>query len=503
MLPEVDGGAATHPSEPPPPLASSDGSDGGILRAPDRELTSGESVGEYVIEAKVGEGSFGIVYRAKHPLIGKRVAIKVLAGSYSADPQVSARFLSEAQAVNRIAHPNIVDIFSFGRLQDGRLYYVMEYLDGVSLDRRLSERGRLSLSEAATILRPIARALDAAAARGVAHRDLKPANVMLGTTADGEVVPKLVDFGIAKILGADRPALEHTATGSPIGTPYYMSPEQCRAEPVDPRTDVYAFGVMLYQALTGELPFKGPSFLDIMMKHVERDPLPPSKIRAALGRDVDRLVLALMAKRPEDRPPRLGPVVEELAKLAIRSVDLESSIPPEEITAPFRKPGGAAPKLAVGVVLLGGVAAWVFLGSKPDRSEATPEDASAPVVDTASVSAVIVEPRLTHTPTPAAELVRPGLERPERVRLEVSGTPAKMRVWSGKLELGTVPGVLLLAKSDDPLVLVFRAKGYQPRTLSFTPSRDGRLTIRLPRAGTKSKKARTNADEIEDVNWGR
>ncbi|MBI2376412.1 MAG: serine/threonine protein kinase [Deltaproteobacteria bacterium] len=495
LVQDVDGAARTHPSEPPQAPTSLD--DVEILSRPDPELEAGASVGEYLVEAKVGEGSFGTVYRAAHPLIGKRVAIKVLSGSYSADAQVSARFLSEAQAVNRIAHPNIVDIFSFGRLADGRLYYVMEYLDGESLDKRLAQKGRLSLSEAAKLLRPIARALDAAAARGVAHRDLKPANVMLGTTADGEVVPKLVDFGIAKILGADRPKLEQTATGSPIGTPYYMSPEQCRAEAVDPKTDVYAFGVMLYQVLTGELPFKGPSFLEIMMKHVERDPVAPSRIRPSLGAQVDRLVLSLMAKSPDARPAKLVPVIDELGLLAVRSVDLEASIPPEEITAPFVKLR-PLPRLPIALALVAAILSGTWWATRePEEGVADP----APDAGLADAP-----PEISEVPEASAEIIRTPVTPSEsatvaaRIRVEIVGTPAGTRVFLGDKELGTVPGPLELTRAEAPVSLTFKAKGFLPRTEVYVPTGDGRIKVKLQKA---PKPRRARADEIEDVDWGR
>jgi serine/threonine-protein kinase len=191
----------------------------------DSDLQPGQQVGEYVVDGKLGEGGFGAVFKGTHPLIGKQVAIKVLNRQFSSNPQMVSRFISEARAVNQIRHRNIIDIFSFGSLADGRQYYVMELLAGVPLDNYLEQRGRLTLAEAIPILRSVARALDAAHAKGIAHRDLKPENIYIAQDDDGTPFPKLLDFGIAKLLSGDAPHQHKTRTGAPMGTPYYMSPE--------------------------------------------------------------------------------------------------------------------------------------------------------------------------------------------------------------------------------------------------------------------------------------
>src|SRR5262245_13584788 len=171
------------------------------LHAPaEPDLEAGQKVGEYVVEEKIGEGGFGTVFRAVHPLIGKQVAIKVLARRFSSDPEMLSRFVAEARAVNQIRHRHIIDIFAFGQLEgnDGAPYDVLELLDGVPLDTHLDQVGRMPLEEAVPVLRAIAKALDAAHAKGIAHRDLKPENIFLVREPDGTVFPKLLDFGIAK-----------------------------------------------------------------------------------------------------------------------------------------------------------------------------------------------------------------------------------------------------------------------------------------------------------------
>jgi eukaryotic-like serine/threonine-protein kinase len=275
------------------------------------EIVAGSIVGEYRVEAKIGEGGFGAVYRAVHPLIGKAVAIKLLSRAYSEDPQIVSRFIAEARAVNQIRHKNIVDIFSFGSLPDGRQFYVMELLVGRPLDTLLEEKGFLQPREVLPILRGVLRALTAAHGAGLVHRDLKPENVFLCTDEDGVVTPKLIDFGIAKLLGDE--SVEHkTRTGTPMGTPYYMSPEQCRGKNVDHRTDLYAIGAMLHVMLTGQRPFTGDSAMDLLFKQMTEAPPRLSDHRPGLSPALEGLVLALLAKDAAKRPQTAKETLERL-----------------------------------------------------------------------------------------------------------------------------------------------------------------------------------------------
>src|SRR5688500_9996103 len=296
--------------------------DGSIphIGAADADLEPGEKVGEYVVSAKLGEGGFGSVFSAEHPLIGKQVAIKVLNRQYSADPAMVQRFVAEARAVNQIRHRNIIDIFGFGQLPDGRHYYVMELLDGYPLDRYVQERGRIPLPEAVPILRGVARALDAAHAKGIAHRDLKPENVFLAIDEQGGIHPKLLDFGIAKLLTnqseGTKPSFK-TRTGAPIGTPYYMSPEQCRGRDVDHRTDIYAFGCVTYRMLTGIYPFDGLDYMEILIKQINEEPQPASHLAADLPMTVDDCISWMLRKDPTERPPTLMAALGALEEAAV------------------------------------------------------------------------------------------------------------------------------------------------------------------------------------------
>ena len=271
------------------------------------KLSVGTKVGEYQILDRIGEGGMGTVYSAVHPIIGKKVAIKVLAARLAKNKNAISRFVLEARAVNDIQHPGLVDIFSFGRLTDGRHYYVMEFLEGRNLGDVLSERVCLPMAEAIPIFLEVGRALVAVHAKGIVHRDLKPENILLlSSVQPGGQRVKLVDFGLAKLvegvpahLSAGGP---RTAAGVNVGTPHYMSPEQCRGQKVDARSDLYALGVLLYESLTGRMPFDGPTPVDIWQAHVEKVPRAPIDLApTAVSPALNAIILRLLAKKAEHR----------------------------------------------------------------------------------------------------------------------------------------------------------------------------------------------------------
>ncbi|WP_437718225.1 serine/threonine-protein kinase [Sorangium sp. So ce448] len=288
----------------------------------DARLSPGTMLGEYRVERLLGAGTFGDVYAGEHPLIGKRVAIKVLNRRFASDPTVVSRFVGEARAVNRIRHRNIIDIFSFG-VVDGRHYFVMELLDGLTLGALIRREGRLSPGRAVPVLEGIADALDAAHAAGITHRDLKPENIFVAIEKGGRHFPKLLDFGVAKL--ADEALAHKTATGVAVGTPAYMSPEQVRGKGVDHRSDIYALGVIAHEVLTGTLVFQGESMMDVMMMHLLHPPPRASEVCADLPPELDAPVTAMLEKRAEDRPPSAGAAVqafvEQVRKLGLEGLD--------------------------------------------------------------------------------------------------------------------------------------------------------------------------------------
>jgi len=282
------------------------------------ELQPGATVGEYEISSKIDEGGMGTVYRGTHPKIGKRVAIKVLHAALAANREAVARFLAEARAVNRIGHANIVDIFAFGQLPDGRHYFVMELLEGRTLDQELERNRPLPGPLTFQVLDSLGDALEAAHRQGIIHRDVKPANVFLCERPGAKLYIKLLDFGIAKLVQEDRMSLARTRTGLAMGTPFYMSPEQCRGVGVDHRTDIYSLGVTLYELVTGQVPFMGESGLDVMQAHLQQPPRPRQEL-VPMHPALADIILRALAKDPADR-------FQSAAELRARMAEAEQQL---------------------------------------------------------------------------------------------------------------------------------------------------------------------------------
>jgi CheY-like chemotaxis protein len=259
--------------------------------------------GRYRIEATIGGGSFGTVFRACHLELGRDVAVKVLATSAGSDPEALARFRREGASACRVHHPNAVAVLDFGVTDAGVAYLVMELLEGHSLEKELEDRGRLSPVRCAEIVVPVCAALGAAHAAGVVHRDIKPSNVFLHRTPSGEV-PKILDFGIARFVSEQALGQKLTVDGSLLGTPAYMAPERFRRGPYGPKSDVYSVGAMLYEMLAGRLPFIPGSAdpLALVAVQAEEEPLPLRARYPDIPPAVEALVRQALSREETARP---------------------------------------------------------------------------------------------------------------------------------------------------------------------------------------------------------
>ncbi len=275
----------------------------------------GHVVGKYKIREQIGEGGMGVVYRAEHLMLSSSAAIKILLPKWTTQPGVVERFFVEAKATSQIIHPGIVQIFDFGRLDDDRAYIVMELLKGETLTEFQNRRGVVDPSLAAQIGIQLLSALEAAHLRGVIHRDVKPDNIYLvrDPTAPGAIRVKVLDFGIAKLLG-DRPKKGEAI----VGTPAYMAPEQCRGDDeIDARSDLYAVGCILMTLLTGRPPFDAESPTEVMAMQIYQ-PVPRLRDYApSMPPELDALIAKMLAKSPADRTPSAAWALAALERITL------------------------------------------------------------------------------------------------------------------------------------------------------------------------------------------
>jgi serine/threonine protein kinase len=266
--------------------------------------------GKYRLDSRIGQGGMATVYRATRLLIGDTVAVKILHADQLRDPQAPERFRREAQAAARLKHPNAVTIYDFGVSDEGVVYLAMELVEGQSLRRLVKEQGPLVPSAASEIIGQVCAALDEAHAQKIVHRDIKPDNIIISTSTSGLRV-KVLDFGIARIR--DMSSLGNlTQTGSVMGTPHYMSPEQCLGEELDGRSDIYALGIVLYEMLAGVVPFNSPTSMAVVVQHVNTTPAPLRILNVSISPAVEAVVMHALEKRREARPQSAGALAEEL-----------------------------------------------------------------------------------------------------------------------------------------------------------------------------------------------
>ncbi len=286
----------------------------GIGEAP--SLIGREIAGRYRVQAKLGEGGMGAVYKAEQISLKRQCAVKLLRPEVAGSQMLLRRFNAEAELVAKLSHPNTVNIYDFGQDSDGTLFIAMEYIEGKSLRDVIHQEAPLPLRRALTIASQVAASLVDAHAHSIVHRDLKPDNVMLQDRGRQKDVVRVLDFGIAKLRDENRQSqMAMTQAGDMLGTPQYMSPEQIRGENIDGRTDIYSLGGLLYEMVTGRLPFEAPTVMALLSKHLLETIVPPSQRRPDLNipPEIDALILRAMQKDAAARPPTMEQFGEEIA----------------------------------------------------------------------------------------------------------------------------------------------------------------------------------------------
>ena len=469
--------------------------------------------GRYKILRKLGEGGMGVVYLAEHVFIEKKVAVKILSDDFARKADLVTRFMQEAKAASKIGHENIIDITDFGETPSGSVFFVMEFLDGSDLAHHIREGGRLELPRAALIMNQICRALGAAHNKGIIHRDLKPENVYLVEREGRSDFVKILDFGIAKMSSLDNEGgARLTRTGMIFGTPEYMSPEQAKGDRPDHRVDIYAAGCILYEMLTGNVPFYAETFMGVLTKHMFEPPEPPT-VRcpeANISPAVEAVIMKALHKDREQRFQTMKDMAVALAEavgyesatawgnegssvnipLPVPRTDtsqvLKTPISQPTTVAPLAPPksrSGAIIALVAGLAL--GGAGFAFWKLKMQDHVVVPPPKPV-VVETPKVE---VKPDLPVVEKPAA---------PVQNKIAFDTRPPGAEVYNGPERLGETPFFVEYPANTSAFDVVLRKKGFKDSKIHVMPdrARDYKIDLTKMSGGGRPDRPVTKSDPV-------
>ena len=440
----------------------------------------GRQIGNYKVTKQVGEGGMGAVYLGEHPMIGKKVAIKVLHDELAQKEDIVSRFFNEAKAVNDIGHENIVDVVDFGEMKDDAgnrvVYFIMEFLEGDSLNDRM-KKGGVNQAQAIRIITQCASALQASHGKGIVHRDLKPDNIYLIKRGSDDLFVKLLDFGIAKLTG-DGANSNKTRAGSVLGTPAYMSPEQCDGRGnIDSRSDIYSLGMVLYEMLTGRVAFTGEGFGEILVAQITLPPTPLRQHNPNVPAELEEIVLRCLIK---DRNARFQTMDE--FRVALENLGLGAPRPVTSLNkiideAPPVQSGGQQVRQPTTLSGAAGEAASPNTGPfvKPAGSKAPLWIGLAVLALGGSAGGFFVLNKKEAPPPPPLAVVAPKIEE---VNVTIDSTPAGAKVQrAGMGVIGQTPLKLTLKKGETPFEVIMALDGYKNVTRAVTTDRDRDLLV--------------------------
>ena len=527
-------------------------------------IAVGQTIGNYNITAKLGEGGMGVVYLAEHPVIGRKVALKAIHPELSRNPEVVSRFVTEAKSVNQIGNEHIVEIHDFGNTSDGEFYFIMEFLQGEALSDRLKRSAPLDAGRALAIAAQVTDALGASHQHGIIHRDLKPENIYLITKGHVPDFVKVLDFGLAKLTLGDEKVSHKTRTGSVMGTPYYMAPEQCEGKAnIDHRADIYSLGVILFEMLTGKVPFGGEGYGEIIVKHITSAVPSPRAINPLLPQSLEAITLRALAKSREQR----FQTMEEFATALLDPERYAASAPHLNATvlsvpatqfmdvAGADRSEGAASGVSgqIGRRNPGGTLAGNYsqdVGAHPSPMPSTFRHTTGEIANGDDLD-VTAKPRRTgllaaiagaaviaglaayyftqKTPTPTSSPAQPiattvpsVAPAPKMVKLNFKSDPSGAAVLRQDTneQIGTTPFDEEVPTSQTAIVFLFKKENFRDKVESYVPTESGQLEVALlpnppspameppaPRVETKptprSATARTGGDGRHKAGGGR
>jgi serine/threonine protein kinase len=463
----------------------------------------GQVIGSYKLLGVLGEGGMGIVYKAEHTMLGRKVALKMLLAEYAEQSDIVERFFTEAKSVNKIGHKNIIDIIDYGTSPDNCPFFIMELLEGEELAKLLEREGSIEISRAINIVKQIAGALEACHAAGVLHRDLKPENIFILPSQNKRPESvKVLDFGIAKLMEKkdDVTLTSKTKTGVVIGTPQYMAPEQVRRQPLDARTDLYALGLVFYEMLVGQQPFVAESFPDLVVKMLTEPLVLPTEKNPLIPKPIEAVIVKMLERKKENRHQSMAEflIALEEAEEQCSILSLSPTISPTQGVS-----RGTGPQTAPASLRL----TPLPIQTEIDFSPAHEEKPRQKNPTTLSLSAAEADPKKSNKKPKTSVIIAAALAiaggaalfftlqppqktpqtetvtaQKQRIEISFSGMLEGIDVYEGEQKLGTLPYSLQVESSDVQRTFSFQKEGYTNKTKTILLNSNQSFEISLEKA---------------------